>query len=172
MKKFLITTSLILTAIIATVLAAPNFIDWNQYRNELTAQANSITGRKIQIRGDIKISILPSLVLAIKDIHVANSPGATDSDLISINSLEVHLALAPLLTRSIQVKSLKLVDPVANIEFMDDSKSNIFFQPKTTKVDLTQTSSETSVSRQQEINVKPVVGRQFYCRKWRIKLSQ
>ena len=101
---------------LAAIFVAPNFVDWNQYRDELTAYAKSFTGRELEIKGDIKFAVLPSPILAIKDLRIANSKGPKDADLASLKSLEIHLALTPLLTKNIQVTNLKLGNPIINLE--------------------------------------------------------
>ncbi|HJO86469.1 MAG TPA: AsmA family protein [Rhodospirillales bacterium] len=68
MKKLLFGFLFLIVGFIAAVLAAPNFINWNEYRDVITDEINAATGFNLEIRGDIKISILPSLALLINKI--------------------------------------------------------------------------------------------------------
>ena len=116
----------VVAVFLAAIFVAPNFVDWNQYRDELTAYAKSFTGRELEIKGDIKFAILPSPILAIKDLRISNSNGPTDANIASLESLEIHLALTPLLTKNIQVTNLKLGNPIINLENASAVKTNYF----------------------------------------------
>ena len=113
---------------LAVIFVAPNFVDWNQYRDELTAYAKSVTGREFEIKGDVKFGIFPSPILVIKDLRIANSKSPTNGDIASLESLEFHLALTPLLTKNIQIIDLKLGNPVINLEKSSSSKNNFPFR--------------------------------------------
>ena len=124
MKKFLLSIAIILAAIIAIGGFAQHLFDWNQYRDELTVHVSSVIGRQFEIKGDIKIAVLPSPVLLIKDVQLTNVEGASDADMLILESIEIHVALAPLLGGNIQVTSIKLVNPVLNIEFLEEGENN------------------------------------------------
>ncbi len=131
MKKLLISIVLVLVALAGAVIAAPNFVDWNKYRDEITSRVKDATGQDIEIRGDIKIAILPSPAVVVEDVHVANVEGASDADIVSLGSLEVHVALAPLVNKNLQVIRIKLVKPVVNLEIFTKDRANfdIFTNP-------------------------------------------
>ena len=38
---------------VAAVLVLPSFIDWNNYRDDIAAQIESATGRRVLIDGDV-----------------------------------------------------------------------------------------------------------------------
>ena len=78
LKKFLLTLVISVTALLVVIIFAPSFVDWNQYRGELTTLAKSIVGRELAIKGDVKIKILPTPVISVNDVHLANVEGATD----------------------------------------------------------------------------------------------
>lgn len=127
MKKLLFGLLFIVASLGVAVIVAPNFVDWNKYRDEITAQVKSATGRDMEIRGDIRLAIIPSPALVVKDVHLANIEGAANADMASLESLEVHVALAPLLSRNLQVTSIKLVKPVINIEKLSEDRNNYTF---------------------------------------------
>ena len=66
LKTILITLVSVVAVFLAAIFVAPSFVDWNQYRDELTAYAKSFTGRELEIKGDIKFAILPSPILVIR----------------------------------------------------------------------------------------------------------
>ena len=129
MKKLLFGFLFVFVGLIAAVLIAPNFVNWNEYRDIITKEVNAATGFNLEIRGNIKIGILPSPALLINDVHVANIEGASTADTLSVDSFEVRVALAPLLSRQLQISSIKLVKPVLSLEILSDGRTNMAFNP-------------------------------------------
>ena len=63
MKKLFLGVGVVFVALIGAVLIVPSFIDWNDYKPEIAAQAKKATGRSLSIEGDIRIAILPAPAL-------------------------------------------------------------------------------------------------------------
>ena len=120
MKKLLFGFLFVIVGLIGAVMVAPNFINWNEYRDKITSEVNAATGFNLEIRGDIKIGILPSPALLINDVHVANIEGAMTADTLTVESFEVRVALIPLIGRQLKISSVKLVKPVLNLEKLAD----------------------------------------------------
>ncbi len=114
--------------VLAAMLVVPAMIDWNSYRAEIASQASHALGRAVEIRGDIGLALLPTPKLTIKDAHLANIEDAAEADVLSLASLQVSVAWAPLLGGTIRVESVKLVRPVLNIEIFEGGQSNLSFQ--------------------------------------------
>jgi uncharacterized protein involved in outer membrane biogenesis len=125
LKKLLFGFLFVIVGLIGAVLVAPNFVNWNEYRDKITSEVNAATGFNLEIRGDIKISILPSPALLINDVHVANIEGAMTADTLSVESFEVRVALIPLIGRQLKISSVKLVKPVLNLEKLADGRTNM-----------------------------------------------
>ncbi len=128
MKKLLFGFLFLVVGLIAAVLVAPNFINWNEYRDVITDEVNAATGFNLEIRGDIKISILPAPALLINQVHVANIEGAAKADMLAVDSFEVRVALAPLLGGQLQIRSVKLVKPILSLEVLSDGRTNMAFK--------------------------------------------
>ncbi|MEE2745820.1 MAG: AsmA family protein, partial [Pseudomonadota bacterium] len=118
MKKTWLTLLFVLVLIIAAPLTIPKFIDWNQYREKFEALISSNIGRTAEIKGNIELSILPSLSVKLANVKVANVEGASDSDLATIEGIELKVELAPLLRSDIIIKNLLLVRPTLNVEIL------------------------------------------------------
>ena len=103
-------------------------MDWNEYKNFLEKKINIETGLNAEIRGDIKIKILPNPTLLINDVRVANIEGAAAPDILSVESFEIRVALTPLLGRQLQFSKVKLVKPVLNLEVLADGRTNMASQ--------------------------------------------
>ncbi|MDA0306755.1 MAG: AsmA family protein [Proteobacteria bacterium] len=129
MKKIILIVGGVLALLIAVVLIGPGMVDWNRYKAEIQAQAMAATGRNLTIKGDIKISVLPAPALIAHDVTLANMKGATSVNMVGLKLLEVRINLAPLLAGRVEVKRVKLVEPVIELEVLADGRNNWTFQP-------------------------------------------
>jgi hypothetical protein len=123
-KKVFIGVVGVVLILLATALIVPSFIDWNDYKDEIAKRAGAFTGRELVIGGDIGLTLLPAPALVATDVRLANVDGAADADMIRLKSLEIRVALGPLLSGEIQVGKVKLVEPVVNLEILADGRKN------------------------------------------------
>jgi len=128
-KKTLWVIVVLLVIVSAAVLIGPGMVDWNQYKSDIQAQAKNATGRDLQINGDISIAILPAPALIVKNVLLANMDGASSKNMVRLKSLEVRVALAPLLGGQIKVEQVKLVNPEIELEVLADGRQNWLFEP-------------------------------------------
>ena len=128
----------VLAFIVLVVIAAfvvPSFMDWNSYKPEISERVEALTGRQIFIDGDIEISLLPSPKLRITDARLSNVEGAEAADMVRLQALDLQLALGPLLSGEFQVASLKLIEPLIELERLADGRKNWIFTPPVTESD-------------------------------------
>lgn len=104
----------IIASLVAIILIAPSFVEWNDYRTQIEDYAEDVTGRKISIGGDIGLVLLPSPQLSLEQL-IVTSLNTPDQDqtfpLIDVERLEINAALSPILMGDIQVTDLKLIKP-------------------------------------------------------------
>ena len=101
MKKSLIAVAVLIAALVALAFIAPAFINWNDYKPEIAAQARAATGRELNIDGDISLRLLPMPIITVEALRFANLPGAVTPDMAVVESLEVQVALGPLVSGEI-----------------------------------------------------------------------
>ncbi|MEQ8194672.1 MAG: AsmA family protein [Rhodospirillales bacterium] len=128
MKKLFIGIGVVLAALIGAVLIVPSFINWNDYKPEIAAQAKKATGRDLSIDGDIRIAILPAPALVANRVRFSNAKGAADAEMATLKSVEVRIAVQPLLRGRLQFETVKLIEPVISLEVLADGKKNWEFQ--------------------------------------------
>jgi uncharacterized protein involved in outer membrane biogenesis len=126
-KKFFWAIGALLVIAGAAVLVGPGLIDWNQYKGDIQAQVRKATGHDIRINGDISITVLPAPALIVHDVSLANIDGAQAKNMLQLKSLEVRVALAPLLGGQVKVERIKLVNPVIELEVLPDGRRNWMF---------------------------------------------
>lgn len=124
MTRVLLGAALVLVALVGAALAAPSFIDWNQYRDQIAARVEEAVGRAVVIGGDVDFHLLPSPALSAKQVRIANPSGASTPVLLQLGALDIKVAFAPLLRGDILVRSLVLQDPVFELEMLADGRSN------------------------------------------------
>lgn len=123
-NKILIAALTGLTALVGGVLAAPSLIDWNAYKGMIAERVSAATGRAVDLRGDVGLTLLPSPALTVRDARLANAPGASEPDMARLKKLDVRVALGPLLGGRVQVESVTLVEPTFVVEVLKDGRLN------------------------------------------------
>nr|WP_211105210.1 AsmA family protein [Azospirillum brasilense] len=120
----MIAALILLGLLVAAVLIVPSVIDWNAYKAQIADKVSAATGRKVELRGDIGLSLLPAPALTVRDARLANAPGGSEEDMARLKELDVRVALGPLLGGHIQVQSIRLIDPTFLFETLPDGRFN------------------------------------------------
>jgi len=103
--------SLVFLLLLAVLLlAAPFFIDVNHYKGLIIEKAEQATGRKIEM-GQLHASLFPWIGVRLDDVRVANRSGFSDEAFLQIKSLDVQVALLPLLSKRVEIKRFILDSP-------------------------------------------------------------
>lgn len=129
MRALLIGLATLVVLLIAAVLIGPSFVDWNGQKALITEEARKFTGRTLVIDGDVSLSLLPSPALSAGSVRLANIDGGSAPAMAELESLEVQVALMPLLRGKIQVQSVVLVQPKILLEVLPDGRRNWDFTP-------------------------------------------
>jgi uncharacterized protein involved in outer membrane biogenesis len=129
LKKILIGVFALIVLLVAAIAIGPRFVNWNSYKGKVAEQVRAATGRDLAIDGDMSLSLLPSPALSVSGVRLANLPGGSAPDMARLKSLDVHVALVPLLSGKIQVTSVTLVEPVVLLERLPNGEANWQFTP-------------------------------------------
>jgi AsmA protein len=100
------------------------------YRERITQAVKSATGRDLVIGGDIGVSLFP-LGASVKDVALSNAPGFSAPQFASMKSLDVGIALIPLITGKVEIARFVLVEPKIALEVDENGKNNWTFQSQT-----------------------------------------
>lgn len=118
----------LLVVLLFAALVGPGLIDWNQFREEIEAQASEAAGRPVSIDGDIRFRILPAPHLTLGKIKVGHNPDAdslpSDLNFATFAEIDGEVALAPLLSGDIEITSVRISDPELNLEVLPDGSGN------------------------------------------------
>ena len=126
--KFVYGILVFLALVVAALFLVPSFLDWEGFKPEITERLEAIAGRTLAIDGPLKVSILPTPTIEATDLRLANVPGAANADMARIKSLELKLALGPLLGGEIAVTGLEMTEPVIELQRLADGQPNWLFE--------------------------------------------
>ncbi|OIO72390.1 MAG: hypothetical protein AUJ57_05825 [Zetaproteobacteria bacterium CG1_02_53_45] len=123
MPKFVRYGLIVIVLLIAALLVAPFFIDVNTYKTRIEQTVEDATGRKLSI-GNIKASLFPWIGVELENVHLANRQGFSEHDFASVQKLNVKLALMPLLSKNIEIKTFEVGTPKIYLERHADGETN------------------------------------------------
>ena len=128
MKKLLIGLGVVVVVLVVLVIGAafilPSVVPIEDYKEDISAQVEEATGRKLNIAGDINLSVLPTLEIEVDSVSLANAKGAQTPNMLELKKLQVKLEILPLISREIVVDRFVLVDPVINLEIDKNGRPN------------------------------------------------
>lgn len=114
----------LLVILVIAIGIAISSIDIESYRPQIAEQASAVLDREVALDGEMSLGISLSPRIAISDVSVANAPWGQADHLLSAERLELSLALLPLLSQSVEVKSALLRGVDLNLEQNDDGEVN------------------------------------------------
>ena len=126
--KFVYGILVFLALVVAALFLVPSFLDWEDFKPEITERLEAITGRSLAIDGPLKVSILPTPTIEATDLRLANVPGAAGPDMARVKSLDLRLALGPLFSGEIAIPGLAIDEPVIELQRLADGRSNWIFE--------------------------------------------
>lgn len=124
MKKLVIGVGAIVVIIIAAVLIVPFVIPAETFKSQLLTQVKDATGRDAKIDGDFKFSILPRVEFVAGKVSFANAAGGKAKNMVSVDNLNVQVALFPLFGGEVEIDAFVLEKPVINLEIDKSGKPN------------------------------------------------
>ncbi|MDX5151850.1 MAG: AsmA family protein, partial [Acidiferrobacterales bacterium] len=107
-KIFLYTIGFLVLLMVAAAVAATIFIDPNDYKDDIVKVVHDKTGRELQLKGDIQLSLFPWLGLELGKTSLGNAPGFGAKPMASIEKVEIKLKLLPLLRKQAEVDTVVL----------------------------------------------------------------
>lgn len=119
----------LLLVVVAALLAAPFVVNWNGYKGNLEAYGHRITGRNVQIGGDVQIRLFPWPKLTAHNVAIGNPDGIEGAPLIHADTLTLSLQLGGLLNGNLNVESVELLEPRVTLIRTDAGAVNWLLSP-------------------------------------------
>ena len=108
MRKAIVIAAVLIALLAGGLLAVPRLLEWDDYRAELTAKAEAITGQTVTIRGHIDLDLLPQPTLSLARTTLASAPDAGDRMRLEVDRLDLELKPLPLLGGRLDVEEVRL----------------------------------------------------------------
>ncbi len=113
--------------VLGIALIVPFFLNINDYKPQIQAEATKALGRDVLIDGDLSLSFLPSPQFTIHKVRIVNIAGGASQDFLNIKRIRVAVSLLPLLKKHVKVKSLELDQPEIYLEKLGNGQTNWTF---------------------------------------------
>jgi AsmA protein len=127
MRKLFIGLGIVVVLLVATALILPSLIPASVYKDKITEQVSSGLGRDVQIAGDVKLSVFPTLMAKANLVTIANAEGFSDQAFATMDSLEAKVKLWPLFKKQVEINAFTLVNPIISLEKTKTGKVNWTF---------------------------------------------
>jgi uncharacterized protein involved in outer membrane biogenesis len=118
----------LLIIILGTVLVLRNF-NPNRYAPALVTALEQITGRQVTLNGPVTIRWSLTPAIQASNISIANPPGFSDRNVVTLGGLRADIALVPLFTHRVDVLKLVLIAPHVTLERLPNGQADWDFSP-------------------------------------------
>ncbi|WP_395832622.1 AsmA family protein, partial [Elstera sp.] len=78
-------------ALVGAVLLVPRWIDWTQYRDELTDLIGDVTGRRVAIDGDVRLTLLPTPSFRAEEVRLGEAAGERSPIFLRADAIQADL---------------------------------------------------------------------------------
>jgi AsmA protein len=116
--------ALFVVLVLAAVILIPMFVDPNDYREDIARAVEEETGRSFEIEGELSLSVFPWLGLEVGRMRLGNPAGFGADPFVEIGSAAVGAKLLPLLSRRLEVSTLRLDGLRVHLVQLADGSTN------------------------------------------------
>jgi uncharacterized protein involved in outer membrane biogenesis len=120
-----LTGLVLLSVIIAVIYVSANL---GQHKNKIEKIVEEATGREALIEGDLHLGLSLIPTVAVDGVSFGNAAWGTQPQMATVKSIEVKIALLPLLSGDIMVERLILIEPDIFIETDAEGRGNVLFE--------------------------------------------
>jgi AsmA protein len=99
----------LLALVILGLVSILVFVDPNDYRDKIAAAVEQNTGRKLELPGELHLSIFPWLAISIGEARLGESPSFGTEPFVTLKEAKVGLRLWPLINGDLEVGNVRLV---------------------------------------------------------------
>ena len=115
-SRIVIAITLLFAGLLATGFVLLYTLDFNAFKDVISDAVRDATGRELSIAGDVALSRSLPPTLSVSDVTFANAPWGAKSPMLSVDKLQVQVALLPLLKRQLVFKRLDLSGTTMSLE--------------------------------------------------------
>jgi AsmA protein len=93
---------------VAGLVAVWLLVNPNDYKGRIAAAVKESTGRDLNLKGDIKLSVFPWVALELGPASLGNPPGFDEEPFLAINRAAVRVRLFPLLGKRLEIARVEI----------------------------------------------------------------
>lgn len=124
-KYLLILVFSLLLLLILAITYITLVIDPNDYKQDIIKEVDNNTGRQLVMQGNISWRFFPSLGLSIGKTQLNNPEGFPDQPMLALDSVEVDVALVPLLSKKVEIGQVSVKGLSVYLLTRKDGVSNL-----------------------------------------------
>ena len=109
---------------VAAAIMLPMFVDPNDFKGEIIGQVEETTGRKLELAGDIGLTVFPWLGLDLGALTLGNAPGFGEQPFLRSERVQVRVKLLPLLQKQVEMDTVAIEGVELNLARDKSGKSN------------------------------------------------
>ncbi len=151
MKKLSIALFIIVLITVVAVFSLPHVVSVEWVSEQVKANVKDKTGRDIDFKS-IETTVWPNIGLKLTDVVVSNANWAKENYLFSVDTLDVVLAIKPLIQKRIELKRAIIENPIINLEVDPSGRQNW---------DIPVSTSKNDAGGRKSVNAKKAKGEAF-----------
>ncbi|MEM7004942.1 MAG: AsmA family protein, partial [Pseudomonadota bacterium] len=124
MRRLIIILPAIVVLLIGALIAIAVLIPKSVYRTQIQTAAEASLGREVNLDGPISLSFFPRIAASVSDVTVANPDGFSRQNIVEAGQLRASVKWGPLLTGSVRVQEMALIEADVELERLEDGRSN------------------------------------------------
>jgi uncharacterized protein involved in outer membrane biogenesis len=116
LKIVLITLGALLASLLIGLAYLSTLISPAKLTQMLILEVREATGRELTISGPVRLGFFPKIAVSAEQVSLSNAAWATNSQLASLEKVDLEISLLPLLSRQIEISSIQLSGLVLYLE--------------------------------------------------------
>ncbi len=133
MRRVAVALLVLLVLLLVGLVAVPGLVGGKLLEPRLAAAVRAATGRELRIEGGLQVSLVPDIGFTAEKLRVANAPGGSAPDLLTLASLAGKVRLLPLLGGRVVVEELVVREPALHLEVSADGRANWERSPRSAR---------------------------------------
>ena len=125
-KKIILVILLLIILAFGGLVFYVSTMDWNKYKTDIAEKFSELTGKDIDIKGAISVSLLPQPNMKARSVSIYNRGDKTNA-LASVNKMDMSVSLLSILSGTPDINSLSLSD--AEIWIEQDENGHLNWSP-------------------------------------------
>lgn len=110
-----------------------SMVDPVQLTKLLSSSVKTATGRDLKITGPVSLSFFPGISVSAEGLSLSNPSWASDSDMLTLKRIDLSVKTLPLLSKRIEIGSVKLAGLELFLQKNGTGKSNWDFSTEASK---------------------------------------